>query len=260
MPESTERRLAKLEEQLALQEQRMQALLSRKGGYIEGLLRLTGDVYANGNEAGLQHRENWWQGWTEHFDGDSRPAGWALAGAPFVAPTSESYTIYPSILTLGLPAGPARTFLYTTTFTLSSILALVSGFTTSATGVFVGVRADDGTDSNYVEGGYYMVNGTSRPQVWEYRHRYRIGGGAVVNQSGSSHSHSFRADVPFLNVGGTLWTSWYSQVLVGNNPTTTIWNTGSVSDLTWTPARKGIVVENPTASSWFVFCVDAVRI
>jgi len=220
------------------------------------------DVYPDGNEAGLQYRENHFRAWDEHFDVSTMPAGWSWAGAPFVTPPTISFN-NPSILTVGFNnSGVAeRAFLYRTT-NLSSWTYVQLTQAVLSVGSYCGLRWDDGTDNNYIE--FVVAMSQTVPSIWELYARWRTGGGGINTSPAAGSRTQITVPLPLImsaQISGTLWTNWAVSTMVHGllmSGLANFWQTSGVpAGLTWTPTRRGIVFNNASGTTWFRWYVDS---
>jgi len=219
-----------------------------------------GDVHVGGDVLGLLARVSYSLGGggtyvpsnLENFDLSLASGSWSAAswaGSPFVTPATGEAGY--SALTIRFSGGTGqRAYLYQTTNMTANKYANFS-ISTNTVGSYVGLRWDDGTDSNFVEL-RLEYSGTNTYTIFI---NYVTGGGAAVKTA----NYSLSLPTPFIIRSlffGTKWSSWgtYAQfahsasgqfVLVGGAP----------SGLTWTPARWGIVAGG-FAASWQGAFVD----
>lgn len=212
----------------------------------------SGDIFITDNESGLFRRNNFGitkSGVEDDFDTSSLDAAWAWAGGSFVTPSSVSFGTASNI-SFGHNVANQRMFLYRTNNITSlnhAIVLSANGFTTD--GTYVGWRFDDASDNNYVEG---VIRKTTGVMTLEFISRVRTGGGAVTETVRQTIYDFPNVWVVGSQPQGTQWTNWSNTIYLAypNNPTTSAFYT-SVTGLTWTPTRRGIVFFNANTTATF---------
>lgn len=191
------------------------------------------------DEATLRQRMDGDLTYLEHFDGSSMPARFTWAGSPFVTPTTINHSTNSQLIISN--TGTWRAFLYDTALPtnnsyLQSVIRYVAGVTNYG---FVGLRYDDGSDSNYIELGLYNY-GSGYHVCKIYK---RSGGGAVTETTDTVNHYLPHMFVIGTSQWGTEWTNWGCNLNLG------LTNQGAkvllayrigVASLTWTPSRFGI--------------------
>lgn len=190
------------------------------------------------------------------FDIQSLPSGYGWAGDPFISPPTTNFVGGTAISLTGYTSS-FRSFLYRSIPSGSaSSYAGIFAMSTNTTGNYIGIRLDDGTDSNYVEYVIYYYNSTTEP-IFRFYLRQRTGGGTIVETEITNFRCSFMPSFLWLYfyMYGTLWTNWQPQCMLVNVNGTYRGVIGSF--VSWTPQRVGIVLGSPNALSWNTFVCDA---
>jgi hypothetical protein len=226
-------------------------VVTDSGGHID---LNTGDIYPRNDEAGLHYRRlaTVYDLGLDEFASDTLDSGWSWAGSPFVTPSTVLLTAPSCLLIGGLGSASARAFLYRNTGSLpsSDILALVTVASTSAN-FAVGVRLDDGTDTNYAEWVLKLSGGA--PQTFYLEKR--ISGAATATAA-------FILQYPpmlRLQYTGTKWTNWNVTPMLMTPWTYGVtWPVAATVGLTWTPSRWGLIFDQGGSAyaSWQRFVVD----
>ena len=184
----------------------------------------------------------------EDFSDDTAiPAGWAVAGSPFgsgVHSLSNSCSRF-----YGPTTG--RDFLYKSWGASDLLIGRVYMHSSTA-GAYVGLRADDGTDNNFVEARLVCNGaGSGGGAPYYYQHAYRTGGGSVTTSIGHDIYSSFTLRIA---LEGTLYSAWTGRGFIyPDNTWCHVWEP-TTSSFSWTPARKGFVCSG--GSAWNYFMLD----
>lgn len=226
--------------------------------YVEGDLLLPGDVLTITDRAvGLGQRTDFSIGSDviEHFDGATvPPTGWSWASyTGFYTPGVIQHSN--SCLTIGELGGTNRkAFLYRTDTTVADSTYLINpNILSYTTGLFVGLRMDDGTDTNWVELGIQTTQ--LLPNQFTVYGRWNGG-----NNLGEVLGYWSELGMEFA-IGGTLWTVWnINPILISKTGHRSHYMFSPHTGLTWTPTRWGIVFDSGsiTYASWYRYYVDAV--
>ena len=109
----------------------------------------------------------------------------------------------------------------------------------------VGLRVDDGTDSNYYE---FYLRHVSGPTI-DIMTRSRTGGGAVTTTTLTSPLGDAAITLALLIGTGATWTMFAYLV----TPTNNLLTAASLGGLTWTPSRAGLLM-NPNQGAGAGWC------
>lgn len=257
-----------LTEEVRRLRQRVENMLSRKGGYVDGMIRTSAgsDIYANNDGRGVATRfinPRGVEAWTAHFrpdettgPGNGSLSGYAWQGAPFIgAPGSAAYDYRNEYLRIpGMSAGQ-RAFMSTAITNAAASWqnkGLYGRFTTGQTKE-IGFRIDNGGDNNYAEA---YVDGLAVDGTISFTFRYRTGGGAVTTvTSGITIPRGVLLNIVLRNVysGGNYSFGGYLLSEPNELFSITGFSTGTVG---WAPAagRAGILIKNagnPGHCDWF---------
>lgn len=219
------------------------------------------DVYVGGDDWGMWGRGDYSPSvlWEERFDDLAAiPAGWAWDGATFSGtPNNVEYgtTGFPSCMVVQDDATSGRFFMYRTADTDNNRMIILGGTNVNQADRYLGVRWDAGDDDDYAEAVLYIVSSAT---TWDFRIRYRTGGGAVTTTSSSTWDFP-----PYtcwgINATGTRWSNWNINLLalVPGVGQFSIFRVASYSpSASWTPSREGLIF-NMNAVSWHDYYVDA---
>jgi len=184
--------------------------------------------------------------YTDHFRSGVIPTGfsWINDGTFNGTPAVLDYSWRSSFLSVRSDTTPhflARTI--TTYSGLSFWARLRTGRTTE-----IGIRADDGSDDNYVE----IILDPDDLGGYNVDFRYRAGGGAVTDVGGPYYATSEFVVVRLYYYAGTPAVYGYTIPEDGESINITGFNTPAI---VWTPSRVGIKVQvnggNPGMMDWF---------
>ena len=219
----------------------------------------SGDLHTLGDEAGIGQRRDSFIAATDHFDYEDAVTnhgwtGWA-AYPNFQTPGTVSVTTLDSMLMTGnFGAANRKAFLYRALISTGSQF-IVAAPSVAPAGFAIGVRLDDGTDTNWIE--YVIVMGAAVPQ--SYTPTVRDSGGGSV--AGSAISLAL-PPLLYAQAGGTPWSNWqvagflYMPWAIATNLLQ-----GVISGLAWTPARMGIIIDQGAAApaSYHLAVIDMWR-
>lgn len=218
------------------------------------------DFYPDGNEAGVQEREDCWIGWDEHFDVSALPAGWSWAAdgaGDFTAGAPGTVSFVPnSLFQFGGNASTAA-FCYRSvvaTYAPSLHFAAMMCHRQLALNQ-VGIRIDDSGDpaNHYVELYMDWVTGAGVRVVG----RYNNGGGVTsVTQLTNQAPQTFLTLL--LMTTGAVG-NWGAQLSLGAAGGFEYGYVGGLgSGKVWTPDRVGVFIRSTSAGNRYAV-VDAVK-
>lgn len=210
---------------------------------VTGTLASTGDMFPAGAGSGLAARVvDYGLTPTEHFRSGSIPSGFAwvsdavFGGAPASVTWSRSSDY-------GLFTGTSGTrhFLARSISTFLGRAGYLRG--TEAFNTIVGLRVDDGTDSNYYE--LYVADaGSGLNQI---RLRQRTGGAAAVTTNGPSIAKGIILPIMLYSNNPSGSTHYPYCYIIGESLLTMAILTGTAA--TWTASRFGLIVHDGAAVS-----------